>query len=262
MLFSLSGFLFVLFATFAQDWKFILPIVILASLLPFLFLEIGLAIVFAVGILASLILTFVSLDTSLKSYLTFNPNSLFGPLIRHLSSLLILSLCVVYFLSTNKLIAQNGFQIPDSLIDSALKFTPQLQSQQSETTSQLSIPPDQIELLKKNPELLRQYGLDPKILDSLDNPGATLKESSKHVTKSANNLIKQTIKDQFQSFIQPYQGIIPAVLAVLLLLTLQSLTSLINLFIYPLLWVVFYIFEKTGFIHFEVETREVKKMVI
>lgn len=210
-LISLSSLLFVLFITLSQDWKFTLPVSILASMAPFLFLETGLAIILSVAILVSLLLTFLNLDNSLKSYLNFAPNSLLGPPIRHLAGLLILAICVIYFFSTNKIIAEKGFQIPNSLIDTALNLTPI----ESDTPQNL-----------------------------------------------ANDLIKQTVKDQFQNLLKPYLSFIPAILALFLFLTLQSLTSLINLLIYPLLWIIFYILQKTGFVRFEAEMREVKKMVV
>lgn len=214
-LFSLTSLFFVLFATLASDWRLILPIGILGSAVPFIFLEIGLAIVLAVGILVSLMLSFLGVENSLKSYLTFQPATLFGPHIRHLSTLLILAFCLIYFLSINQTISQNGFQIPDSLIDSALKFTPESQS---------SIP-----------------------------------QAAQELT---NDLIKQTVSEQLQNFIKPYLGFVPSLLAIVLFFTLQSLTSLINLANLPLLWITFYILEKSGFIKFTTEMRPVKKMII
>ncbi len=254
-LITLSSLISVLFASLTQDWKIVLPAAIVASTIAIALGDPALSLILAVTILVSLLVTFLSLENSLKSYLNFQPSTLLGPAIRHLSGLLILSFCLVYFLATNKIVAQNGFQIPDSLIDTALKLTAQSKPQQETVTPQLSIPSDQIDLLRKNPQLLKQYGLDPSVLDSLDKP-------SQSSSDRANNLIKQTIKDQLQSFLKPYQGFIPAILALLLFLTLQSLTSIINLLIYPILWLVFYLLEKTGFIHFEKEMREVKKLVV
>lgn len=216
---TISCFLFVLFAALAQDWKIMLPIVLLSAAIPLLFLGPGLAIVFAVAIFISFLLTSLSLDSSLKSYLNFQPSALLGPGIRQLSGLLILSICLIYFLSSSKLISQNGFQIPDSLIDTALKMTPMVTSTQQ---------------------------------DSIAQAPADL----------TNDLIKQTVKDQIQGFIKPYQSFIPALLAVLLFLTFQSLVSILNLLIYPLLWITFLILEKTGFVRFEVEQRPVRKLVI
>lgn len=260
ILLSLSCYLFVIFAALCSDWKMILPVAILASLIPLFFLDISLAIVFFIGILISLFLTHLNLQTSLKSYLTFSPNAIFGPQIRHLSGFLILSICIVYFLSANKIVAQKGFQIPDSLIDASLSLSPLESNQEVETTSkqQLLIPNEQLNLLKQNPELLKQTGLDPKILDNLSN-SLNKASSPKDLTQS---LIKQAVKDQFQNLIKPYTSFIPPVLALLLFFTLQGLTSLINLLIYPLLWVTFYILEKTGFVTFTIEQRQVKKMVV
>lgn len=257
-LFSASGLLFSVFVTLAADWKLVLPVNLIAASIPMLFMDPALAIVFAVAVFISFLLIFLSLETALKSYLTFKPEVLLGPSIRRLASLLVLAFCLIFFLSTNKIIAQEGFQIPDSLIDTALKMTP-LESPAEEDTQVARLPdiaPEQLELLKKNPELLRQSGLDPSILDSLNSP-----KSSKKPQNFTQDLIKQTVKDQIQNFIKPYINFIPAALAILLFLTLQSLTSILNLLIYPLLWLTFYILEKTGFVKFTVEQRPVKKLV-
>ena len=257
---SISCFLFVLFTTLASDWKMVLPVAFLSALIPMLFMEPALGLVFTVAIFISFLLTYLSLDSTLKSYLTFKPEALLGPSIRHLSGLLILAFCLVYFLSTSKIIAQNGFQIPDSLIEAALKITPlDLTAEQNSPTSQLpAISQEQIDLLKQNPDLLRQSGLDPSILDTLNQPQPKA-GSPQNLTQ---DVIKQTVKDQMQSLIKPYQNFIPAGLAVLLFLTLQSLTSVINLLIYPLLWITFFILERTGFVKFTEEMRPVKKMII
>lgn len=228
-----SASLFVLSATIASNWKISLPVGIIASAVPLIFIPSSLALIFAVAVLVSFLLTSLNLDSTLKSYLTFKPFALLGPSIRHLSTLLILSFCLIYFLSASKAVAQNGFQIPDSLIDTALKMTP-LPSEQTQlpniSPDQISkLPADAVEMLKKNP---------------------------------ANDLIKKTVKDQVQNFIKPYMSFIPALLAVLLFLTFQSLVSLLNLFIYPLLWIIFLILEKTGFVKFELEQRPVKKLVV
>lgn len=257
---SISCFLFVLFATLASDWKMVLPVAFLSALIPMLFMEPALGLVFTVAIFISLLLTFLSLDNSLKSYLTFKPEALLGPAIRHLSGLLILAFCLVYFLSTSKIIAQAGFQIPDSLIETALKMTPlDLPAEQNSPTPELpAISQEQIDLLKQNPELLRQSGLDPSILDTLNQP----QPKASPPQNLTQDLIKQTVKDQIQTFIKPYINFVPAGLAILLFLTLQSLTSIINLLIYPLLWITFFILEKTGFVKFAEEMRPVKKMII
>lgn len=218
-----ASLLFNLFITFAQNWKMVLPVGLIASILPVLFLTPFLGLVFGLGVLISLALTYLTLTNKLKTYLTFNPNSLISPSVKQLAGLLILIFSITYFLSINQIIQKTGFQIPDSLIDTALNFAP-IESSLPQETSQFSIPPEQ--------------------------------------QKMATNLIKQTVKDQIQNLIKPYLNIIPAILALLLFITLQSLTSIMNLLIHPLLWIIFYILEKTGFIKFEIEQRPVKKMVV
>lgn len=252
----ISSYLFTLFICLASDWRISLPVGILAALIPFSLIPPSLALMFAVGIFISLLLTFLSLTSSLKSYLTFNPAALLGPSIKHLSTLFILSFCLIYFFSVTKIIALNGFELPDSLIDTALKVTPTNLSDNS-TLSQLpAIEPKQLKLLKQNPALLQQYGLDPKMLDSLNSTTA------QPVQQMGNDLIKQTVKNQVQTFIKPFINFIPALLAILLFFTIQSFVSFINLLIYPLLWFVFFTLEKTGFVKFEVEQRPVKKLVV
>lgn len=258
-LIALSGLLFALLVTLAFDLKIVLAVGIIASLIPLIFTSPALGIVWVVANFISFLLTYLSLETSLKTYLNFQPTTLLGPVVRQLSSLLILSFCVVYFFSTSKLIAQKGFELPDSLIGTALKMSPSNIPAEQNSAAQLpAISPDQLELLKKNPDLLKQYGLDPKMLDSLSNPSKAVGVT----TQLGNDLIKQTVKDQVQGFIKPYLGFIPALLSVLLFLTLQSLTSILNLLVYPLIWLTFLILEKTGFVKFEVEMRQVKKLVV
>lgn len=259
LLITASCLLFVLFVTFAQDFKLTLPVSLLSALTPLLFLDQALGLVFSVAIFVSFLLINFNLDSVLKSYFSFQPNPLLGPSVRNLSSLLILSFCIIYFLSANKFIAQQGFQLPDSLIDTALKISSPMAS--GVTQGQNSLPqitPEQLDLLKKNPEALKQFGLDPSILNNL----TTSQQTTQAPENLTNALIKQTIKDQLQGVIKPYIGFVPAGLAVILFLTLQFFTSLTNLLIYPLLWLIFLILEKTGFIKFTIEQREVKKMVV
>lgn len=253
----LSSLFFVLFATLASDWKLILPVGILSSTLHLVLTNPSLGLIITVGTLASLFLTYLTLESSLKNYLNFKPSSVLGPPIRHLSTLLVVILSISFFFSTNKIIQEKGFEIPDSLIDTALNLTSSsLPSDEVEQPTLPQITPEQIELLKKNPDLLKQYGLDPKILDSLDKP------ADKSSTKPNQALIKQAVKDQLQGVIKPYLGFVPISLAVLLFITLESLVSFLTILIYPLLWLIFYILEKTGFVKFTTETREVKKIVI
>ena len=117
--------------------------------------------------------------------------------------------------------------------------------------------------MRKNPDLLKQFGLDPKILDSIGKPIKQDPQSSTHnLNNLTENLVKQTIKDQLTNIIKPFLNFIPLILTGLLFITLESLVSLITIFIYPILIITFLIMEKTRFISFTEEMRPVKKMVI
>lgn len=184
--------------------------------------------------------------------------SLLSPIVKQVTGILILLLSLGFYLSVNQKIAQNGFEIPDSLIDTALKVSQPsipVQGFKYDKTLMAQITPDQLELLKKNPELLKQYGIDPKTLDSLP-----VSVSTPDLNTTA--MIKPLVKDQLQNIIKPYQNFIAPILALLFFLTLQSLTALLGLFISPILWLIFLLLEKTNFIHFETEMREVKKLVV
>ncbi len=254
----LTSLLFALFAGLSNDWKLVLPVSLVAALMPLLFLEQKTALIIAVGTAAILLLNFLYLENSLKSYLSFTPSTIFGPPIRHLSGFLILLIALTYFLSISNLIGQKGFEIPDQLIDQALKLSGQTSTQSEEqSATQPTISPEQLELLKKNPALLKQFGVDPKMLNNL-NPGQT----SQTIASTSNDLLKTTLKNQLNSMIKPYIGLVPAILAILFFFILQSLTALLNILVYPVLWLIFYIFEKVGFVSFITETRSVKKMTL
>jgi hypothetical protein len=55
---------------------------------------------------------------------------------------------------------------------------------------------------------------------------------------------------------------IPAVLAVLFYFTLQFIAGFLEMLVPFLLWLIFWILEKTGFTKYVVEQREVKKLVV
>ncbi|MBI2600379.1 hypothetical protein HYW42_00330 [Candidatus Daviesbacteria bacterium] len=75
-------------------------------------------------------------------------------------------------------------------------------------------------------------------------------------------LLKKTIKEQFKTMLDPYLGIIPLVLAALFFVSLHSIASLLFILFPSLIFIIFYLLEKSNFIRFEKEMREVKKLVI
>ncbi len=235
------SFSFALFYSLAQDWRIGLPVSLIASFTPLFFFDSTTAIILGIGSLIGFILTFFSLDNTLKTYVEFRPTFLLSPAIRHLSTLLIVIICSLYYISINSIIQLNGFQIPDTLIDAAMQFTP-LEAETEPQSTPL-------------PAALKQLGIDPKILDSLDT-------GNLQPAQISSTIIKETLKDQFDQMIKPYFNWIPVLLAILLFFLLQTINSLLNLLLYPLLWISFYIFEKTGFVKFVIEERPVKKMVV
>ncbi len=254
-----SSLLFVLLATIANDWRISIPVALIGSLTSFIFIDYSLAFVFSLGIFLSSLFSNLNLNVALQSYLQFKPSQVLGPSIKHLSEVLILALCITYFFSASKIIAQAGFQIPDTLIDAAygLSKSASPNIQQTETTlTQLT--PEQQDLLRKNPDLIRQSGLDPKIIENLLNP----QKNTESPLNLADATIKQTLKEQMQNFIKPYTNLIPAVLSILLFFSLQFFVSIINIITSLLLWLIFLILEKTGFVKFEITMREVKKLVV
>lgn len=262
MLVLLSSLAFIVFASLSLDWKLILPVIILSTIIPLFCTPQPLNFILSVGTLISLLLGNFALENKMKTYFTFQASALLSPPIKHLAMLLVLALSVGFYLSASKEIAQKGFEIPDSLIDTTLNLMPQTSlpvqgyKYDKKLIAQLpAITPEQIELLKQNPDLLKQYNIDPKMPDNLTT-------SASSALNPATEVVKPLVKQQLQNIIKPYQNFIPPILALLLFLTLQSFTGVLGLFISPILWIIFYILEKTNFIHFETEMREVKKLVV
>ncbi len=258
----LSGLFFTIFSALASDLKLVIPVILVSCLIPFIYIPTTLAIIYSTLLLASLLAGFMGVENTMKSYLSFSPTVLLCPSIKQLITLLVFGLSILYFLSINQEIKTNGFQLPDSLIDSALKFMPQTaqnsdlsNTQTSTGTSQMpQISQDQINLAKQNPALLKQFGIDPKMLDSI---GAV-----PSIGSDINNVIKSTVKDQLQNIIKPYQSFIPIILSLLFYFSFQTFLAILFIFLSPLVWLIFLILEKSSFITFTEEMRPVRKMVV
>ncbi len=250
----LSGTLFAVFGILASDWAYVLPVSLLASVAPMLLLPVNVGYVLGVGTALSLIITYSLLSPRLKTYVNFSANQILGPSVKLLVTLLMLVISLVYFLNAKAAIDKNGFEIPDSLIETALKLSPASEVS-IDSAPKLPISQDQINELKKNPDLLKQYGVDPKILDTINQP-------AKQVTNATNDLIKKTIKDQVAQLVRPYLGFIAPLFGLLFYLSLSTFTSLLMILVYPLLWLIFYLLKLSGYVHFEKEMREVQKLVV
>ncbi|MBI3485502.1 hypothetical protein HY025_01005 [Candidatus Daviesbacteria bacterium] len=249
----ISSLFFILFSSFVQDWIYSLPLSLLGSVILIFFLPSNINIVLGGLSLLAFSLIFLPLRNQLITYLNFHPTTLLTPSIKQLASLLIIIASIGYFLSINQDIEKNGFKIPDSLIDNALKFVPQ--SQNNDLNSlQNNLPgvsSDQLNLLKQNPSLLKQAGIDPSLLNNLST-----------TQTSPSSLIKDTVNNQLQNIIAPYKQFIPFGLSLLLYFSLSFFLSIMELLLNPLIWLIFLILEKTNFIRFSIEMREVKKMMV
>ncbi len=241
---------YIIFTSVANDWKIIGGVLFIAFVLPLILHAVPSNYLISIGFLVVFLGMSAYMRHKLAHYVNFQTSTLFAIPTKSLAKLLIIVIAFSYFLSIRAQIQTTGFQIPDALIEAALKFAPQ------ETTPQTKSLPDltsgQLDLLKSNPQLLKQYGLDPNILNSIESK----------TENPTQNLIKSVVKDQLQSIITPYQSFIPGVMAVLIFFSLISFQSLLGLLVAPLVWLIFKAFERSGFITFTREMREVKKMIV
>lgn len=249
----LASLFFVVFAVLAFDWRVVGPLSLLASILFFIFFTPLTGLIGAMLILALLCSIYLMLEQKLKSYLDFKPTVLFKSSIKNLAWFLILISALAYYFVISNDISKNGFALPDSLIDTSLKFMPA--STTLEQTPQLpQIPPEQLDALKKNPQLLKQYGLDPNLLDQYS-------KQQSATPPATESPVKKLIKEQLQTMIKPYERFIAPVLAILFYFSLTFFLSIFSIFISPLVWLTFWILRKSGFIKFVEEQRTIKKMV-
>ena len=240
----LSSFFFVIFVTLASILKIILPACLLASLIPLLFLNPPSSFLLTGGAFLSFTAISLLLQKELDQYLTFKATSLLSPSIKQLATILLLVISVIFYLVAEKEVSQNEFKIPSSLIEMSLSLTQTSQSLEVSPTTAVNQP-------QIPPELLKQYGVDPAVLEELDKP-----------QNKPQNTMATLVESQINNLIKPYQQFIPLVLALLLFVTLKWLASILSILLTPLLWFIFWILEKTGFTKYEKEMREVKKLII
>lgn len=233
----LAALFHILSGVLGNDWRAVLPQSILASTLPLFVYPVPLALILLGGFIAVLTLcTMLTLHT-MRTYLHFSPTKLFTPLVRKTVTFVLIVVSVGYFFLTQVAIARDGFHIPETILDAALSVLP---SQDH-----------------KDPQLLTQFGLDLAILDTLEQSPQT--EGQIPFSKE---LVKAAVNTQVEKIFRPYYRVIPVILALLFFITLQSTASLIGLGIPPVLWLLFLILEKTSFITFTTEMRQVKKLVL
>lgn len=262
-LFLLTSLSFILFATFANSWKIIAPVVLIALSLPVIFIPQPISFVLSIGFLLAFVISSLTLDNKLKTYLNFQPSVLLTPNIKTLCTMLIFVTSFGFYLTSSANIKQNGFSLPDSLIDTVLQAVP-MPGMEANTPPNQSIPglpnltQENIDLLKQNPQALEQFGLDPSVLDSIT-PTSSQQTSSTNPLQSS---VKTMVQAQLDQVIKPYLTIIPIFVALILFLTLNWIVSILGIFLSPILWGIFSALTKSGFATFTTEMREVKKLVV
>lgn len=263
----LSGVCYAVLISMVMDFKATILVILFACLLPFLFFSFPIAIVFSVGSLVSFLIVYPLLENKLKNYLTFEPATLTVPSIKTFTMLMLIVISFGFYLANNREIEQKGFEIPEVLIDAALNALPQSLNLEGGGSadileSQLQITPDQLNLLKNNPQVLKQYGVTPEMLKSFEESLPKDAASATDQRSNSGSFLKQTIKNQLAELIKPYRSIIAIVLAVIFFFTLSTFTSIIGISTPIIVWSIFYVLERLQIIGYTTEMRSVKKMVV
>jgi hypothetical protein len=277
----LSSIFYVTFIVISQKWEYVIPTIVIASLMPILIVPINLGIVLMLGFLIVLSLIYYQIIFKLKSYINFDPKTLLSPFIKSLNLLIILVITVTLFFYLNTEVKNNGFKLPDSVFNMALKISMSGLKQQAsiisspstkvgnQTTNKsqsFSLTKEQLDLLKQNPELLKQYGIDPSVLNdpallSSVKVGET-QNSEIGMVEPNNDLMKIILKDQFQKIIQPYMKFIPLFLIMLFFFSITFFLSIISLIVTPFVALLFNLLKQTGFVKYEQVMTPVDKLIV
>lgn len=252
LLLLLASLFFIIFATLASDIKLILPVAFLGALSALVMLTAPASLIIAGGFLVVFLISYLALNKKLETYLTFQPTKLLIPSITQLAALLLLVTSLAFYLTADNKIRTEGFQIPDSVLDPIIAMN--MPDQPFDTAQgKPQIPPEQLQLLKQNPGLLKQYGLDPSVLDQVNTQTPQSIETS---------LIKTEVKKQINNLVQPQIQFLAPALAILFFFTFKFGLSILSIILYPLVGLIFTILEKIGFTQYTKEMREVKKLVV
>lgn len=280
-----SAVCFVIFAALCNDRWIGLGISVLGAFVPLAFSQSSTGIILAGFYLLALTSNFFLIEHSMKHYISFSPITLLVPHIKTISTMILLIICIGYYLSINVVIKQKGFAIPEAIIPDAI-----VQSLIDQQSSQFikgdkyiaqlpQLTPEQLQLLKQNPELLRSYGVDPAILEQYDTSTQSTTPAASTPTKSGAiqvptttsaltpnlSTIKKMALAPINNMIKQFQFLVAPILALLLFSAISFfffLFFLFNLISGVVVKTIFYILEKTKFIHFEKEMREVQKLVV
>ncbi|MCL5784060.1 MAG: hypothetical protein M1142_01735 [Patescibacteria group bacterium] len=261
-----SSFFFIIFATLAFSWLIVLPIILLASLPPLLFTSVPLSYTLSSGFLLSLCFSYFLLERKMENYFSFQPTALLIPPIKQLITIILLVASFGLYLTSSSEIANHGFTIPQSFVNTGTQLllgqqgmsslnnlgfndASILNSQSNEVTQQL-------QTLTQNPTLLQQLGVDPALLNQLINSNTPSKPQKSQ--SPATDMIEQ----QINTMIKPYLHYLPLFYAGLFFISLWFFVFFLDIFLYLPLWLLFLILEQTGFIRYVPEMKEVKKLAL
>ena len=157
----LTSLLFTVFATLANDWKIVIPVLFLAAALPLFMTEQPVNASLALGILVALASTYGLFFHTLATYLSFQPVNLLAPTVERTATFILLAIAIVYFQASAKDIRLNGFEVPESFVGSILQLIPtQELTPASQNLTRLSIQEQQsvvVALTKQIQDLLVPY---------------------------------------------------------------------------------------------------------
>jgi hypothetical protein len=246
----LAGFFYVVFCTFAQNWKLVVPVTIIAAAIPFLFFPTLINEIFAVGILITYFLIYAILTSHLQNYLSFQPNVILNSPIRNSATLIIVFFSIASFMVMKANIDKNGVQIPDQVLNTIQQVMMQSMNPADADTPLLT--PEACAVLKTNPELLLQKGVTQDQLELIDPQSCKLSQTG----------LQKKMKEQATAIVSPYAKIIPYIMAFTLFLTLTSVAAILNIFLPFLIWATFSLLKAIGYFKFKTEMREVKKLEV
>ncbi len=245
-------FFFVIFATLCDGWKIFLSTLPTIFLSSYLLTPLSLRVIFSSVTCILFILLYASLQKKLDGYITFRPDILLAPSIKQgITVLLLVSSLSLYF-SEQKIIQQRGFSFPPGLIETLVQFFPKDQLLPGLSPNQ-DISQEQLEEVKKNPQLLEQLGIDPALLDQQkipDNQPQTLV------------ILTTSLQNQMNTLIKPYASYIPFLFSILFFFTIKFFISLLSILLGSMLTFIFWILAKTKYVTYITEVRTVKKLVV
>lgn len=281
VLILLTSLSWIIFMSFSQSFKFLIIPLLISAVIPFLLFQSNIGLVIGTVYALGLLTTFFNLQTNLKTYINFKPSELLVPAIKLLNTFTLISFSLGYYFYVNTIIQTQGFKLPESLIDWAIDLSLQSQVQNQNPPvlgkkylAQIpTLNQEQIDLLKQNPQILEAYGLDANDLDEFVagttpvNQPVSPNQNAVSITPTlpgANlkDILKAQITDSIESMLKPYHYAIPVILAFMFYSLSSLILWLLSFFLSPIISLIFLIFDKSGFVTYQKEMREVKKMVV